>query len=47
MVPTLIDSNEGKFFNSNCPPKSLKLYSPMLMDSKDGQFDMEKDFDSL
>ena len=39
--------NLGRFFNSNSPPKSLKLYWPIWIDSYDSQFNMWNDFDSL
>ena len=42
-----MDCNCGRLFNSNSPPKSLKLYSPIWMDSYDSQFNMWNDFDSL
>lgn len=49
MVPILpitrVD-NEGSFLNSNCPLKSLKLNSPMSIDSNDLQLIIWNDFDS-
>ena len=47
IVPILMDYNCGRFFNSKSPPKSLKLYWPIWMDSNDSQFNMWNDFDSL
>ena len=41
----LMDARFGRFFNSNSPAKSLKLYSPIWMDSNDSQFNMWNDFD--
>ena len=38
-----MDCNAGRFFNSNPPPKSLKLYSPISIDSIDSQFNMWND----
>ena len=31
IVVIWMDCNEDRFFSSNCPPKSLKLYSPILV----------------
>ena len=45
IVPIWMDCNCGRFFNSNSPPKSLKLFSPIWMDSSDSQFNMWNDFD--
>ena len=42
-----MDCNCGRFFNSKSPAKSLKLYSPIWMDSNDSQFNMWNDFDWL
>ena len=41
-----MDCNCGRFFNSNSPPKSLKLYSPISIDSNDSQFNTWNDFDA-
>ena len=38
--PILIDFNDIKFDNSNSPPKYIKLYSPISIDSNDSQFNM-------
>ena len=46
IVPIWMDCNCGRFFNSNSPPKSLKLYLPIWMDSSNSQFNMWNDFDS-
>ena len=46
-VPIWMDCNCGRFFNSNSPPKSQKLYSPIFIDSNDSQFNMWNDFDGL
>ena len=46
VVPIWMDCNCGRFFNSNSPPKSLKLHSPIWMNSSDSQFNMWNDFDS-
>ena len=46
IVPIRIDCNCGRFFNSNSPPKSLKLNWPIWMDFNDSQFNMWNDFDS-
>ena len=46
VVPIWMDRNCGRFFNSNSPPKSLKLHSPIWMNSSDSQFNMWNDFDS-
>ena len=44
-VPIWMDCNCGRFFNSKSPPKSLKLYWSIWMDSNDSQFNMWNDFD--
>ena len=46
-VPIWMDCNWGRFFNSNSPAKTVKLYSPIWMDSNDSQFNMWNDFDVL
>ena len=38
--PILIDFNDFKFDNSNSPPKSEKLFTPISIDSNDSQFNM-------
>ena len=45
-VPIWMDCNCGRFLNLNLPPKSLKLYSPIWMDSNDSQSNMRNDFHS-
>ena len=47
MWPIWMNRNCGRFFNSNSPPKSRKLYSPISINSNDSQFNMWKDFDVL
>ena len=42
--PISIEYSFGRFFNSKSPAKSLKLYSPIWMDSNDSQFNMWNDF---
>ena len=42
-----MDRNCGRFFNSNSPAKSLKLYRPITIHSKDSQFNMWSDLDLL
>ena len=42
-----MDCNCGRLFSSNSPPKSLKLLSPIWMDSNQLQFNMWNDFDLL
>ena len=37
--------NFGRFFNSNSPPKSLKLYFPISIDINSLQFNMWNDLD--
>ena len=43
--PIWMDCNCGRFFNSNFPAKSLKLYLPISMNFNDSQFNMWNDFD--
>ena len=38
--PILIDFNKGRSFNTNSPPKSEKLFTPISIDSNDSQFNM-------
>ena len=45
--PILIDSKLSKFRNSNSPPKSAKLHTPISITFKNSQFNMWNDFDSF
>ena len=44
IVPILIDCNCGRFFNSNSPPNSTKLYFPISIDFNSSQFNMWNEF---